>query len=375
MGQTFHSSTIVPTCGAGRAGKAQGSKEMMEKKPPGGLPVVSVIIPMRNEEKYIGGCLESVISQDYPKELIEVMVVDGASCDGSLEIVREFMEEHSNIKLLGGPGVNCPAAMNIGIREAAGDIIAKVDAHGYVASDFLRMSVKYLSGDGEIRCVGGPITPVVDTNVAKANAIARSSVFGVGKGVYSAGEKAQFVETVQCGVYKKGVFGVVGLFDESLQFGEDEEINWRIIISGCKILLTPEVRFFYFPRNSFRKLFRQYFNYGAARVKVVQKHPHFFNVKHVIPTAFFLALFGTGTLSLFSNLFGGLFLGIVLLYVIVSLGFSAVIGAKEGWKCICLLPVSFAALHLGYGMGFCCGIMGYLAVISKAGHKEPKVKN
>ncbi len=238
-----------------------GNRVISEKVANDTLPTVSVIIPMKNEEQYIAQCLQSVINQDYPKELIEVIVVDGGSNDRSSQIVKKLAEEHSNIKLLGGPRVNCPAAMNTGIKDATGEFISKVDAHGYVAPDFLRISAKYLSKEANIKCVGGPIRPVAQNFIAKSNAFARSSVFGVGKGVYSMGEKPRFVDTVQCGVYKKDVFQEIGLFDESLQFGEDEEINWRIRKNGYKIFATPEIRFFYFPRNSFGKLFKQYYNY------------------------------------------------------------------------------------------------------------------
>jgi GT2 family glycosyltransferase len=206
--------------------------------------------------------------------------------------------------------------------------------------------------------VGGPVRPVAQTVIAKSNVLARSSIFGVGRGIYSIGKEPRFVDTVQCGVYKRDIFDEVGFFDESLQFGEDEEINWRIRKKGYKIYLTPKIRFFCFVRDSFGKLFKQYYNYGMARVKVIKKHPDFLNIKHVIPTTFILASFATGILSMFSNWFSGLFWGIALAYLIVSLGFSAQIGAKEGYRYIALVPISFAALHLGYGMGFLMGISG-----------------
>ncbi len=329
---------------------------MRERIANDGLPTMSVIIPMKNEEEYIGRCVQSVLDQDYPEELIEVIVVDGGSSDSSVEIVKKLAEEHPHIKLMGGPGVNCPAAMNIGIKHAVGELISKIDGHGYVASDFLRMSAKYLSMKGETKCVGGPIRPVPENSIAEANAITRSSIFGVGKGAYSMREKPQFVESVQCGVYMRDILEEVGLFDESLQFGEDEEVNWRIRKRGYKIFATPDIRFFYFPRNSFRKLFKQYYNYGGARVKVIQKHPDFLRIKHIIPTAFIITLFATGILGIFDRFFFRLFLGSAIAYLMGSLAFSAAISSKQGWKHLGLLPISFAALHFGYGIGFAQGI-------------------
>lgn len=318
---------------------------------------MSVIIPMKNEKQYIGNCLESVVNQNYPQELIEIIVVDGGSTDGSLKVVRDFMGKHSNIKLLGGPGVNCPAAMNIGIRNATGQLISKIDAHGYVDSDFLRMGAQHISKDKSIMCVGGPITPITKGSVAKTNALARSSIFGVGKGTNSVGARPRFVDTVQCGIYQNQIFAEVGLFDESLQFGEDEEINWRIRKKGYKIFSTPEIKFFYFPRDSFRKLFEQYYNYGVARVRVIRKHRDFANIKHVIPTTFIFALSAMGLAGIFNSLFLRVFFGIGVSYLVALLVFSTIIGAKYGWKYVGLLPISFAALHFGYGIGFAMEII------------------
>jgi glycosyltransferase involved in cell wall biosynthesis len=328
---------------------------MTRKCIPERLPKVTVVIPMMNEESYIGRCLESVVEQDYRAELVEILVVDGGSNDGSTEIVRRYSQQHLNVHLLGGSGVNCPAAMNIGVKNSTGQFIAKVDAHGYVAKDYLSKSVKYLIENEDIKCVGGPIRPVPETITGKANALARSSRFGVGRGVYSVKHGIEFVDTVQCGVYRKDVLEEVGLFDESLQFGEDEEVNWRLRKMGYKIVVTPEIRFFYFPRKTFKRLFRQYFNYGMLRVEVIKKHSDFLRTKHLVPAAFVLTLVLTIVLTPLGVVPASLFVGTLSLYAGVSIFFSLAIGASQGWRCLWRLPVSFAALHFGYGLGFLIG--------------------
>ncbi len=322
------------------------------------LPFISVIIPMKNEVLFIEKCIRSILEQDYPADRFEILVVDGGSTDGSREVVVKIIKTHQNIRLLGGTGVNCPAGMNIGIKKAKGDFISKVDAHGYTASDFLRTNVKYLTRykDEGVKCVGGPIIPIAKSLIANSNAYARSSLFGVGQGVYSQMKKPQFTDTVQCGTYIKEVFREVGLFDESLQFGEDEEINWRIRKAGYKIFSTPEVKFFYCPRDSFKKLYKQYCNYGFARIKIIRKHPDFLKVKHITPSVFVVLWLGSGVLSIFSNLFLWLFWGIAGSYIGGSLVSSMLISNKRGWRYFYVLPVSFSALHFGYGIGFLEGL-------------------
>ncbi len=325
------------------------------------LPFISVVIPLKNEVRFIKKCIDSILEQNYPADKLEIIICDGGSTDGSIEVVKKFAETVPTIKILGGPGVNCPAGMNIGIREARGHLVSKVDAHGYVAPDFLEMNAKYMElyKDEGVKCAGGPILPLAETLIAKANVYARSCLFGVGGGVNNQSKEARFTDTVQCGTYRKDVFKEVGLFDESLQFGEDEEMNWRVVKAGYKIFSTPEVKFFYYPRDSFKKLYKQYSNYGFARVKVIRKHPDFLKIKHIAPSAFVVSLFVSGILAICDNLFVIPFLGIAGSYIIGSLLSSILISKKRGWVHFFVVPASFASLHFGYGLGFLKGTVEY----------------
>jgi glycosyltransferase involved in cell wall biosynthesis len=325
-----------------------------------GLPKVSVVIPMKNESRYITKCLQSVVGQDYPSELVEIFVVDGGSHDGSVEIVKDFATRYGNIHLRGGKGINCPAGMNIGIREASGSIIAKVDAHGFIAKDYLSKCVQYLTQYEDVKCVGGLITPVPETVTERANALARASRFGVGRGIYSLQREAQFSDTVQCGVYQKDVLEEVGFFDEELQFGEDEELNWRIRKKGYRIFVTPEVQFYYIPRNTFCSLFKQYWNYGKLRIQVIKKHADFIRIKHLVPSVFIVCLILPMILAPFVMVFRFIFFSLLFAYIAGVIIVSLSIGAKGGWPLLWRLPVSFAALHFGYGFGFLDGIVEVL---------------
>jgi glycosyltransferase involved in cell wall biosynthesis len=320
------------------------------------LPLVSIVVPMLNEEHHIRECLSSILSQQYPPELIEAVVVDGGSSDQSCEIVRALQQDDQRITLAGGPNINCPAAMNMGIRLAKGSIICKVDGHGYIAPDYVCESVKLLNSDDRIGCVGGPIRPISKTTVAAVNVLARGARFGVGGGVNVFSHETKEVSSVQCGAYRKRVFDEVGVFDEALQFGEDEEINWRVLNGGYRIVSTPKIRFFYYPRDTFKGLFRQYFNYGKARFKVIQKHPTFLRIKHTVPSLYIVALCVTAIASAFVPAGPELLGALVASYVLSCVAASATLGVLARFRQPWLLPISFACLHFGYGAGMLFGL-------------------
>jgi succinoglycan biosynthesis protein ExoA len=322
-------------------------------------PVVSVVMPVKNEGGYMQRALESLIAQTYPSSKIEILVVDGGSTDETCGIVRKLAEKDSRIRLFTGENANCPAAMNIGIRHSTGQIVAKIDGHGYIEPEFIALAVRCLSSDESIACVGGRIVPLASTSVQKANSYARFSTFGVGKGPYSAPESSRFVDTVQCGVYKKPDLLSVGSFDPLLQFGEDEEVNWRVIKSGKKILFHPDLRFHYHVRPTFKGIFKQYFNYGKARVQVVRKHPDFLKLKHCLPSVLTITLFLSilATLTLFRAVSPAISSAPLVAYVAYLIVAGTAIGIREKYFNFFYLCFSLASIHIGYGLGFINGLM------------------
>ncbi len=322
----------------------------MQKK-----PLVSIVMPVRNEAEHMAVALDAIAAQTYPADRIEIIVVDGGSTDGTLELVRGRMASDDRIRLLGGPGVNTPLAMELGMGGASGDVVAKVDGHGWVNQGFLAAAVSELQASPTLGCVGGFIRPVAVTVVERAIALARFSRLGVGGGVYTLAPRAQETDTVQCGVYRREALVDSGGFDPEMPFGEDEELNFRLRQQGWRIRLNPEMVFSYRVRPSIRSLFRQYARYGRARVAVVRKHPSFFRVKHAAPATLVLGLAGGVVVAPFSGLrwmtvmvWGG-----YLAFVGVS---SAVLALRAGFRRADLIGLSLVALHVGYGIGSLDGV-------------------
>lgn len=323
------------------------------------LPLVSAIVAMRDEEAYIGKCLDSLAAQDYPSELLEVLVVDGRSTDRSRGVVSAKQESMPHLRLLDNEKLISPAAFNIGIREARGKVLIIISAHCYLAPDYVSCCVEYLSKT-DADCVGGPIETIGETDTARAIALAMSSPFGVGDALFRYSEREQYVDTLAFGAYRREVFERVGLFDEELVGSEDDEFNYRLRKDGGKLLLTPAIRSFYYGRGSFAALCRQYFRYGLGKMRVVARHPKLVRLRHFIPALFVASLVVSALLSLISPWFALLLAIIVGCYLVFSLYASVRIAAREGWRYLPLLPAAFACLHLSYGAGFLLGLGRFL---------------
>ena len=335
---------------------------------------VSVIVPVRNERNFIEECIDSIIAQDYPGELIEIIIVDGMSDDGTREIISDkYLSCGSNIKLIDNPKKIAPTAMNIGIKASAGDVIIRIDGHSYMERDFIAQAVKLLQDNPDIDCVGGPIESINTTFKSKVISLAMSSPFGVGNARFRYSKKAQLVDTLAFGAYRREVFEKIGLFDEELVRNQDDEFNFRLTKNGGKILLSPKIRSNYYTRSSFGKLWRQYYQYGFWKVRVMQKHGQVASLRHLVPVTFVLSLILTGVLSFVSHIFLWLFTFICLSYLAGALIFAVKAGKDEGIIYVLYLPFAFFILHSSYGLGFIEGIWHFYIKkgrTSKDRHKD-----
>jgi glycosyltransferase involved in cell wall biosynthesis len=338
------------------------------------LPFVTVIIPCRNEEKFIAKCLDSVINQDYPKDRFEVLVIDGMSSDATREIIKKYIEKNSFIKMIDNPKKIIPAALNIGIKHAKGNIIVRMDAHSEYPKDYISKIIYWLNKSGADNVGGIWITkPGANTLIAEAIAIGLTSTFGVGNAYYRTGlSEPRYVDTVPFGAYRKEVFDKIGLFDEKLLRSEDDEFNLRLLRQGGKILLVPEIVSYYYARDSLSKLWKTYFQYGYWKIGVIQKHKLPASWRHLVPSIFILTIFVTFILGFFNPIFFYMFGTIIGIYLTVSMFFSLRISLKKGLKYFIILPLVFGTLHFAYGFGFLKGIWDFI-ILKK--HKKKTIKD
>jgi len=325
-------------------------------------PKVSIIVPCRNEEKHIEECIESILKQEYPKEKIEVLVIDGMSKDGTRKIITEYVKIYSFIKMIDNPKLNTSAALNIGIMNSGGQIILIMGAHSIYKKNYVLKSVTSQI-EYEADNVGGVIItqPKIENVKSWAISLALSQQFGVGNSAFRMGAKrAIWVDTVFGGCYRKEIFDKVGLFNEKLKRNQDLEFNLRLKRAGGRILLVPDLISYYHTPSNFWDLFKRYFQNGFWVMfgNKFAKIP--FSFRHIVPFFFVSSLVLFLTLSLVNQYFFLLFLFILISYSITNFGFSLFLSAKNNLKYLLPLLITFAILHFSYGLGSWWGAMKIL---------------
>lgn len=321
---------------------------------------VSIIIPCRNEEKFIAQCLDSVLANDYPKDKMQVFVVDGMSKDKTREILEKYIRKYPFIKLLDNPKYIAATALNIGIRESKGSIIMRMDAHATYDKSYISKCVGYLE-KYDADNVGGVISiiPRDKAMMGKGIVKAMSSFLGSGDARYKTGSK-NFLETdtVPFGCFKREIFEKIGFFNENLQRSQDMEFNIRLKKAGGKIYLFPDIVSYYYVRSGLKDFFVHNFKDGIWAVYPLKFVRMPFKPRHYIPLAFVSGLIFLFLFGLFLKPFLCLFLGIVALYVLVLLYSAVKVSLKENDATYLFsLPVSLATRHFAYGFGSVFGII------------------
>jgi glycosyltransferase involved in cell wall biosynthesis len=324
-----------------------------------GVPFVSIIIPCRNEKKFIGKCFDSIIANDFPKEYMEVLVIDGMSDDGTRELVRGYSKNYPFIKLLDNPKGVTPVAMNLGLKNACGDYVLILSSHVMIDMNFIRKNVESLNRY-TTDCVGGIMMTLSANNnlLAQSIALALSHFFGVGNAYFRVGSKdTRYVDTVPFGCYKRDVFDQIGFFEDNLIRNQDIEFNLRLKRAGGKILLVPDIISYYYARSDFKNLFKQNFDNGFWVIYSLKFTKLPFSLRHIIPFAFVFFLLCIFISSIFSTSFLYISYLIFGVYFIANILFSFQLSLKNGCKYLPFLVSTFFILHFSYGLGSFRGII------------------
>lgn len=326
---------------------------------------LTVIIPCYNEEKYIAGVIDSILNNDYPKELMEVFIVDGMSTDRTREVVAEYAKNHDFIFLIDNKDKYVPYAMNNGIKMAKGKIIIRMDAHCIYPKDYISKLI-YYSDLLNAENVGGALItcPGADTLKAKAISLCLSTSFGVGNSLFRlTNHKKEYIETntVPFGCYKKEIFDKIGFYDTELKRSQDFEFNERILSNGGKIYLIPSIKLKYYVRDTYSKLAKMLFQYGYFTPLVDYKLKRVSKLRKYIPPIFFMSLAIPTALSVFYLpllCVSGLSLA---LHTAASVVFTLKTALQE--KQLAVVPYLMAAYltaHISYGIGFIKGTIDFL---------------
>jgi len=312
------------------------------------FPSISVVIPVRNEMEHLGLALQSILDMEYPGDL-EILVADGASADGTLEVARSFGPA---VTVVDNPNRTTPSGLNRAIEASSGAIILRCDAHSLLPKDYALTAVRLLKETGAGN-VGGVQNAVGKTPLQRAIAFAMTSRAGTGDAAFHRGGPPGETDTVYLGVFQRSILDKVGLFDETLIRNQDYELNHRIRASGSSVYFSPELSVEYRPRPSLRRLASQYFQYGQWKRHVIALHPSSIRLRHLAPPVLALALIASLAIGLAGQPWAWLF---SLTYLASLAGVALIWLAKERTTAALLMPAALLTMHLSWGTGFLKGL-------------------
>ena len=361
----------------------------MTQAPP---PAVSVLMPVRNEEGSVAGAIRSVLAQSFQE--LEVLVVDGASDDGTVAAVEVVAAEDPRVRLLHNPDRTIPHALNIGLRAARGRYVARVDAHAAISSTYLERGVAELDGDQQVAAVGGRRFGVGEGPSGRAVAAALSSPFGVGNSINHYAAEPQDTDHASFGVFRKDVVRSIDGWDENLLVNEDVDLDHRILQQGWRIRYDPKMEIYWQVRRTVRDLGRQYRRYGRGKAAMVRKNgPSAVRVRHLVAPGLVVWLGGAAVAALSGHprvaaAMAAPYGAGVAAATARTLRKAGETGGEplpdgvpedvaanaRGPLPVAPLAGSFGAMHLGWGLGF---LEGYVLGLrpAQASARDPKPRS
>lgn len=379
MGVTVLKKTIVVGCSmparevGGRMDvsewRARRSGVVLRPLPP--EPVCTIVIPCLQERTYIEAAVRAAATQRYPRDRIEIFVVDGGSDDGTREIVKELAEEDPRIVLLDNRAQLQAAGLNLGIRRARGDVIVRMDAHAEYDAGYVSAAVTALARTGAL-VVGGAMRPRSHTRFQRALCAALSSPLGAGGSPCRDPEREGFVESVWCGAFRRETFELVGLFDEEARTNEDAELCQRILERGGRVYQSRAVLGHYYPRGSMGALLRQYFRYGLGRARTYRKRGRLPSIRPMLPFATVAMAFALLLIVLVFPSFAPWLVCAASAYALVVVMEASRVSLQQDlsiWQ-VPVVAAIFPAMHLAHGFGFGLGLLLYAKGCSGEGEPE-----
>lgn len=312
---------------------------------------VSVVIPARNEATFIEATIASIMAQDYPGP-IEVVVADGMSDDGTRDILSRLAENNDRVRYVDNPTGRTPNGLNLAIDAARGDIIVRCDAHAELPAHYVSTAAAVLEETGAVN-VGGIQRAVGRTWIQRAIAHAMSSRIGVGDARFHYGGDPGPVDTVYLGVFRREALVSAGGFDESLTRNQDYELNIRLRAAGGVVWFDPRLEVTYRPRRTLRALWRQYFQYGTWKRRVLRMHPESTRPRQLAAPLFVIGLLGSAALALTPWRRLGLIVP-VLYAVLLVVGMLAAL-ARTRDSAALGFPLAITVMHVAWGVGFLVG--------------------
>ena len=321
------------------------------------LPFISVILPVRTEERYSDACVASIFAQDDPADQMEVIFVDGCSEDRTVALLDRQREAHPQIIVLHNPNRTVPYAMNIGIAHSRGEVIVRLDAHAEYPPDYVRLSVETLLTK-ECDNAGGVFETRGRGFMGDAIAEMLKTPLGVGNATYRLTTEDGYVDTVPFGCWRRELFDRIGGFDERMTRNQDNELNFRIRKNGGKVYLNHNIRVLYYCRDTLRGIMRMGYMNGKWNVITMTLVPGSMGVRHFVPLCFVLSPSVLLLLTAFtrSMLFGGLLALEWGAYLLLDFFYSYTIAKEKGWRFLPVELILYPAFHFAYGTGSLCGI-------------------
>lgn len=314
---------------------------------------ISLLIPCRNEEKFLRNCIDSLLENDYPKNLTEILFIDGLSTDNTLNILNEYLLKFSFAKVLTNTKKTFPAAINIGIKNSIGDYIMILGAHAIYDKKYISTCVKGFE-KYDVDNIGGLLLNVAQEKNFFSEMIlsTRKNPFGAGNAPFRIGShEPKMVDTVFGGCYKREVFEKIGFFNEDLTRSSDIEFNIRLKKSGGNILMIPDAIAYYYTRTNFIKFLKRNFVNGLWVIYPL-KYVNFLpvSIRHLMPLFFATSIISGIVFTFFSKI--ALFILIVFLFIYFAASFYfSSREIEKGLKHVLILPIVFFLLHFSYGLG------------------------